>query len=445
MRRVQPSTIAMLCVLLLTSLLAGCATVTDEAADGIGDDAGEDGADADAPRGPTSEAEARRTFQMAMKGLNPGEEADANVSPPDRFAFVFELRASEDGEEFTSEMSFFMDNPADIMIMEMSGEAFQDETTSSSGMGMGGVMSDGSFVMARYHKTTFFGSTDSLAAFYNESAEPVDDWDDLEEDAVPSSVGDESDEEQSFSDPMGFLEEMDDPPLDAEVTYRSTTYNGDPAVEIHLSYDNATETVDMTATILLDPPFEGTDGPLPAQLEVTFTDKTAGNGTGTGTLLYTFSYADQADHDLLEPLARAESLTFSDQSSMEGMFGFGSDGQATNRSWTIKPAKNSGSVPLAEVEARLVSQATDEPLLAMPLEEGTAETSDLRLTYTDADGDGHVSEGDEILVEELSNETGGYTLQLYDEETGLAVTPGIGLWAALVGVTASALILRRRA
>lgn len=448
MTRLQISSVAMLCALLLTSLFAGCATVTDDAADQLGDDAGgEDGQDgASAPQGPTSEAEARATYRSALQGLTPGKD-DPNVTPPDRFGLSVEISGLDAGEGALGDMSFFIDTPANIMIMSMSGQAFQNETPTGGGMaaGMGGMMGEGGFLMAQYHKTTFFGSTDSLISMYNESAEPVEDWNDLQEEAGPAPSS-EDEEDAGIDDPLKILEELDDPPEDAELTYETTTYNGEPALEIHLSYDNATETVDMTAILLLDPPFEGADEPLPVKIELTFTDKnTTGDDLSQGKLLYTFTYADQATHDLLEPLGRAESLTFTDVEAVDSAFGMSSGEDVANKTWTIQPARNSGTVPLSEVEARLNGQASEEEtFLTVPLEEGTGETQDLRLTYTDADGDGHVSEGDTIRVEELSNGTSPYSLVLYDEETGLSVTPGLGLWAALAAVGLSAVAVGRR-
>lgn len=444
MTQFQARTILLFSALLLTALFAGCATDTGPATQ---PGSGEDGS----VPAPSDETEARQTFQTAMQSL--GGDDDANVTPPERFAFLFEMEGSEATEEGLGEMSFFIDTPRDILIMEMRGQAFQDDTPGGDGggMGMGGMMGEGSLVMARYHKTTFFGSTESLAAFYNGSAEPVDGWDDLDDDLGPSGMDDGGDEDdQVFSDPMGFLEQVDDPPEDAEVTYEMTTYHGDRALEVHLAYENETEQVDLTAILLLDPPFEGADGPLPARMEVSFTDKTVTDEEGEmgqGTLLYAFTYADQADHDLIGPLSRVESLTFTDEAAMDDMFSFGSGSETSNttESWTIQPASNTGTVPLDEVEARLTSQADpQEILLALPLEDGTIEDDRFRLTYTDTDADEHVSEGDTIQVEELSNQTTGYGLQLYDEETGLAVTPGIGLWAALGVLVLAAVAAGRR-
>lgn len=439
MTRFRSSTILLFSALLLTVFLAGCATVDDPATDQAG-----------SVPAPSTEAEARQTLETAMRSLG-GQDTDTNITPPDRFAFRFEMQGPQADDEL-GEMSFFIDTPADLLIMEMRGQAVPGQAPGSDGsqMAMGGMMEEGSFVMARYNKTTFFGSTDSLAAFYNESADPVDGWDDLDDDMGPPGMDDgDAGEDGTFSDPMRFLEEVDDLPEDAELTYEMTTYNGDRALEVQLAYENETEQVDLTAILLLDPPFEGADGPLPARMEVSFIDKTVTDEedqTGQGTLLYAFTYADQADHDLIDPLGRAESLTFADEESMDDMFSFGSGSESSNttQTWTIKPASNSGTVPLDEVEARLTSQAgMDEILLALPLEDGTTENDQLRLTYTDNDGDEHVSEGDTIRVEELSNETASYRLQLYDEETGLAVTPGLGLWAA-VGVLALAAVATGR-
>lgn len=453
MTQSQTSTVLILSALLLTVFLAGCATVTDPAAEQPG------GGDASIPA-PSTEGEARQTFVDAFRAITGDANATQPSDGPDRMSFSVEISDVDTGRTQAS-MGFLMDTVDSIMLMSMSGEAFTGDTGDPEGaMMMDGIFGDDSFVIASYHKTTFFGSTDKLSGFYNESAEPIEDWDDAKDASDPDTSGDEDEEGgEDPTDPMSFLEDLQEIPPNASFSFEETTYQGDAALEVHLAYENATGSVDMTVVLLLDPPFEGIEDPLPARIEATFHDTTAEeDDASNGKMIFEFGYEDGATHEMLAGIERAESLVFTNTSAMEDAFGGFETGDGADQSdessgetFTIQPALNAGTVPLTEVEARLVEDArgfeegnaNTSTLLTLPLEDETVEDDQLRLTYTDTDGDGHVSEGDTIRIEELSNETASYRLQLYDEETGLAVTPGMGLWAAL-GVLALAAVAAGR-
>lgn len=148
----------------------------------------------------------------------------------------------------------------------------------------------------------------------------------------------------------------------------------------------------------------------------------ASGGTVNVTANITYDAAPPAA--LGETLARAGTLTALNQTEwITAVRGEYDD--ETTRAWTLKPNATAARVALGEVELRVHARGglDEAPLLALPLETGAAESAALRLSFEDADGDGHASAGDVLRLEILDagREAGDYEIRLADEATGALI------------------------
>lgn len=407
-------------LLLLTVALAGCAS---EQGPPGGD--GGDGGDGEA----VSSREARSAYAGAVTVFQDGPSNASRVGM--KMSFTSENATGNQ----TGTVDALADEDKQLMIMTMSGRF------AASAGGQGSSESIETFVAAQVHKTNFFGVPPDLLGFYNESATPPEGFTSVE--ANPDAGPGSSDSGSGFADPTSLMSKLgEDPPEDAEFTAMETTYNGQPAIEIETTYTDANATYDVRAVVYTDPGrpalFEGSVEPT----------SEAGPEIEAGTFEVEFTYGEDATHDLEEGLTRLETMVFADEP--QG-FGGGSDtGRFTNH--TIKPSKNAGMVALDEVQVVVTtgtggpspSSDTGGPVLTLDAEQGSAQTGEVRVTYEDADGDGAVSPGDRIVLEDRNtSDSKTFSVKLHDEVSGLNLSPGAGLIGLLVGALAAGAVARR--
>lgn len=404
-------------LLLLTVALAGCASDQGPA--------GEDGTEDEA----ISSEEARSTYANAATVFEDGP-SDAT-----RVGMKMSFKSENATGNQTGTVDALADEDKQLMIMSMSGRF------AGSAGGQGTSESIETFVAGQVHKTNFFGVPPDLLGFYNESATPPEGFTSVETNPDPGPGS--SDASSGFADPTSLMSKLaEDPPEDATFTATETTYNGQPAVEIETTYTDANATYDVRAVVYTDPSrpalFEGSVEPTPA----------AGPEVEAGTFEVEFTYDEDATHDLEEGLTRLETMVFAGEP--QGFGGGADTGRFTNH--TIKPSKNAGMVPLHEVQVVVTTGAggpssssdTGGPVLTLDAEQGSAQTGEVRVTYEDADGDGAVSPGDRIVLEDRNtSDSKTFSVKLHDEVSGLNLSAGAGLFGLVAGALAAGAIARR--
>lgn len=411
-------------VLLLTVAFAGCAQ--DQAPGEDPSDGSED----------VSQAEARSSFQKAM------DVFQDSAQDQDRIQMRMEFTTPNGTGEQTGTVDALYDADQNMSIMSMSG-MFAEGTSGPGASGPSGSIDV--FVAAQVHKTSFFGVPPSVLGFYNESQEPPEGFTSV--DASPDAGGSDGDS-GTFSDPTTLMSDLsEEPPEEAEFTATETTHKGQEATEITATYRQDNATYDVRVIVY-------TETGLPALLEGEVTpDEDAPSKKEAGSFSVEFAYGEDATHEHEQAFVRLESMTYSTGEPQGMMMGQQSSERYTNR--TIQPSQNPGLVPLEEIQVQVTSESQGsmaggengtEPVLTLdPDEQTTAENENVSVTYEDADGDGAVSPGDRIVLEDLNtSDSERFSLQLHDEVTGMNLTPGLGVLSLLAGVALAA-VGRRRA
>lgn len=411
MRTPRTSTFLIVFALLTIAPMSGCLT--------------DDGGDGGAPPAMT-ESEARAAFTQALSTLESPPDAE---EAPAKLSMRVEAQAVNATEPQSFAMGGYLDTDAGILIFDMS-----MESTGSEDEG-GFFTMPSNLTFAQVGRTSIVGSNGTFTSAYNDSAEPPTSLNALEdeEDQAPGSTG------SGFPNPADLLDEVREAEAtgNATLTHEPTTYEGKDAVRIHVTFDNGTESGELTAMVWLEPTT------LPAYIELEARNATAEDPLQRhATIRFDFGYGDTATHPDLQALLRLEALTYmaEEDTTMMG----GEDGPTEH---TIQPSINPGLVPLEDVTLRATNGSSSEDggaVLELPLEEGTTANAHVRLTYTDVDDDGHVSPGDTLKLEPLSDDGDQWTLSLHDEVTGYTI-PGPGVLLALLGVAGAALTRRRAA
>lgn len=427
---------------LVTALLAGCASeTTDPPAPGRGDDPeGSEGTDGEetsteVKRGSAvAPDEARLTFLSAIDTIQASEDPG---DLPDRFGFSATFSGlGEDGSRTAGSMAFAMDAPANTVVMSIEGDLFDDMGEPDEDPFFPNPFEGATgFLFGQVGKTTFFGGLPGLIGLYNESAEPIEGWDDFKEsqERGPEDEEGAEDDEADLSDPFEIFEALEDFPEDATIEAHEATFMGEEALELLISWGEGNGTSTLQAVVFTDPA-------RPAFFEGTFADPTSDDPMERdGTMRIEFTYGHGADHPRLDDLQRLSSLVFLTVDDMNP-FGMGAQSEGP-KEYTIQPSDHGGTVALDDVTLHV--QEDQEDVLTLALEAGSAENEKVRATFEDVDGDGSVSEGDTITVEDLSGEDATYSIALEDEETGLMVVPGLAL-VLLLALSGLVAVSRRR-
>lgn len=231
---------------------------------------------------------------------------------------------------------------------------------------------------------------------------------------------------------------------------RAVTYRGEPAVQMHVTGQNAGgEEIDTDVIVRSDPPrlvrIEG--------------QETGGGQSGdpfaNAVLSMEFYAPDAIGLAAPEHVQRAMGLGFTSDGA--SAFDFGQQEEAREgphvENWTFW---GDAAIPLHEVAVLVKNDSGEsspggfpnfEPVSgeetrwSMYLSEGTKTVGNLTLTFDDADGSGTVSPGDVLRIEDASGEEP--SLALFDTKTGAYVVPGPALLVALGALALVALALRR--
>lgn len=390
-----------------------------------------------------SQAQARSNYLRAVSTLADGP---ANES---RVGMEMTWEAMNGSENGTGTMNALFDEENGLVIMSMRGALANPST------GMGGGEEIDVLLVGQVHKTSFFGVPPELIGVYNETTEPPEGFTSV--DASPDAgagSGGGGGQDGSLSDPTGFLQTLsEEPPEGTEYRAQATTYEGRDAIEVRSTYEDENGTVDARVIV-----YEDTS--RAALIEGKVQGQGSSGAAEDARFSVSFTYGDEAEHDQEEGLVRLESMTFT---SDDGLGGFSMAGPSEPRfeNRTIQPSQNPGMVPLDEVQVHVSpsdpsggfgGQADDgnatQPVLRLDADEGSASNEDVRVTFEDTDGDGAVSPGDRIVLEDLNTSDGQtFSLTLHDEVTGLNLSPspGLVLFGLAIGLAAvGSRSLRRR-
>lgn len=419
--------IALAVGLLAMAPLAGClepiGEATQEAIAGenatqqepVGEDEAElaeDGED-DGEQAPLNHDTAE-TYEAAFDSIEPGNDTAEAAS--------FDAHVELPSEEKRFNMSAYWNSDEQIVVV-----SFENGTPGAEN-GLQAEMTEG-LVFATVNKTTLFGVPPSMMADYNASESWDEDPFDFSEASDDTSQDVESSEDSMNLSSM--LEEVDELPEDANVSWNTITYQGDRAHEVEIQHENETDYIDLRAVIDLEEE-------RPLLLEGTFENETGDRVT----MEMRFAYGEDADHEYADELVRMEAMAISRE---EGSSQLGASNATQN--WTVLPSQNPGMVALEEVEVHLrTSQGGSgqgaDSAVTLPAEDGSLVNEDAELVYDDVDGDGAVSPGDQIRFTPRSEEAQGWSVSLHDEETGMHVTPGVGLVPALASLAGLAVLAR---
>lgn len=253
---------------------------------------------------------------------------------------------------------------------------------------------------------------------------------------VPTSAAPEDGPLAAFLDPEEALSSFTGSGVNV-TSVVPLVYRGKPAVEITLTHPQDGETVTSEVTVFTQPRrLARVETTLPAQ------GSQAGDPLAGGRLEGDFYYDGEVT--VRAPASATRALGLAYESDRSALFG----GDARNFTWTFL---RSEGIALGEVEAQVKTQdgqttgdlSTLPTAFALRLSDGTVARDGVTLTFTDADGDGKVSQGDTLRAE---IEEGGEfpTVVLYDTVTETYVVPGPGLVATLALAALAGLLLRRR-
>lgn len=413
-------------VLLVLAPTSGCLEAIGGAAQDAlrsgGSGASEDDSSPDeGPDGDLSEGQTAHPYEAALATVTPSDEEVL------RFSMAIEIEPLEDSEQESSRMKLFVDSQEHVMVLSV--------TNRSGGLSSSPSTDVDTAVVGAVANTSFLGTSKALLGIYNESRSWDQDWGNLTN-LAGSMANNNSGPAPELTDPSSLLEEMKDVPDDAEISSTETTYDGQPALELHVAYANATQEVDSTLVVARD-----TNRAL--HLEATVRGSGSGTLTGPGHVTVDFSYDAEATHPYSDELVRLETMTLTGSDDL--VLG----GYNETRSWTVQPSQNPGLIPLDDVEVH-VQDSWKQDLsgggaqIVLPAEQGRLATPNATVVYDDVDGDGHISSGDEIRLIANSTQAGSWSVALYDEETEMRVLPAPGLLAVVAAVGLVALTIRRR-
>lgn len=288
--------------------------------------------------------------------------------------------------------------------------------TESAGAGMGGMSAD------VFESFEMYQTPEGSVVIFNQTAML----------APP-------DAEETFGGGEGGIGDLTDPEAllgalrEDNITVQSvttTTLRNKAAIKMDVTtVDDEGESENVTIFLFQDPT-------RVARVEAVLPDDE--EQLGGATMVMDMLYDDEVTLAVPEGAKRALGLRYE---SDRNAFSFGDEGPAT---WTFQAA---GGIALAEVQAEVGPMgefAESEPTWVMPLTAGTKTESGVTLTFRDADGDGKVSEGDTLVIDD-TNADEPVQVALKDLVSGLRIVPGAGaLLVALAGLGA-ALAARRRA
>lgn len=382
---------------------------------------------------PTEEGTARSRYVHAMNALGDDEIERWSMS----------MRVEAASGSMVENSSMLVDTSKHVMVASIENETAGEgagSSTSEAPDPWGTPPSPDVLLFGQVGRTFLVGSQEPLVLMGNHSPDRGYPGESLN---LTSPYDDQEVPGQTGNGPDAFLQALQDVPEGAEVTERTITYEGQPATEMNVSYENATSSGDLRVVILHGPD-------RPALVEGTLTgphvDLTTGgsdDGQG-GTVRMTFAYGADATHPQEEAMIRAEAMTLSTDSPMLG----GSSGTGDGTT-VIQPSINPGLIPLEEVQVHLQlpdlngSIERSDPLLSLDAEDGETEIDGLVLRYEDTDGDGFVSPGDRVGYESNASNFSGYSVTLEDEVTGMKMTPAPGLAAIVLGALSAGALLRR--
>lgn len=418
-------------VLVTGPALAGC--MEDETAGDGAPSAGNASGDGSG----TDTSDVRNMVRESLP-LSGTKDASSDSETPDRIS----VNGRVDNGSGPMSFGILLDKNRELMVVSFGAENIEGASPLTPSK------LDGTMIVGQHGKVTGFGvfneTTKGLAAWYNESSEPVSEM--VKGDEAPATPGQgEAGSVSPFSPefaPTTLLENVTSQ-TDANATWSAskTTHQGKSALQAHVHDEQDGVTYDITAIAWTDPTrLAHLNGSIEAE-----DPSDLGEGMTSGTFEMSFGYGKDAAHPHEEGFVRAASLTFEDDDDMST--GWGTEDAGPTKNYTIKPTPADGAVPLDEATALVTSSssASEEPVLELPLEEATASNDDVELTYGDVDGDGLVSPGDTLSLTALGDEdASGYSLALEDEQTGIKVSPGAPLAAALAALGAGAAAPRRR-
>lgn len=411
--------------LLAGPALAGC--LEDKAGGNPGSqNASESGSGDGALDKSTVKQKIRESLPMATEGQEDKSDLPARVS----------IEGSVTNDSGTVSFGLLVDKPDKFMAfsMDMKGLSKAGSTTPSKG----------TFIMGQHGKVTTFGfaneTSTGFAAWYNKSADPVDELDEDTTSANQPGQGSSS----PFGDvnPTKILENVTER-FDGNASWSISRvqHEGRPAVEAHVRRTKEGATYEVTAVVWTDAErIAKVNGSIEAE-----DPSTLGEGVSEGTFTFEFAYGDDASHEYAKEVRRAASLAFKDQDDLSAFGG----GDEASKSYTVKPTPADGIVPLEKATAIVSGSSgvgsSDDGKLRMPLEDGSASAGDVRATFEDVDGDGLVSPGDQLGITALGDgSASSYSLTLLDEVTGVKVSPGVPAAALLAAVGGLAALAGRR-
>lgn len=407
--------------ILVAMVLAGCATNGGNPAD--------DGTGGTPATG-TGEVPTDVTTTQARDQL-----AHAVADMPDKFGMDFVVRSSAGKDLMTAKGTF--DNATGTSYFEMRADpsVFNQSGGEAGGMGeAAAAMFANGFAMY----TTPAGTV----LLFNGTAFAMPP-------ANESSTGGFATDQGAFgdvTDPESMLGALGE--ADVNVTnVKGVLFKGKPALEIDVRHeDDEGRQVESTVTVYTQTNrVAHIESVLPTGAGSSGQDPFAG-----ATFVGDFLYGDEASLQVSEAARRAHGLSYK---SDQNPFSFGSE-RPEAITWTFQV---DGDVPLGEVEVQVKDSSGSEggmgaaggadwtkmpTLWSMTLSEKTKAQDGLTLTFTDADNDGKVSQGDTLRIDA----EGDYpTVVLRDTKTNTYVVPGFEALALLGAVGLLALALRRRA
>lgn len=386
---VSPFKATLLTCLLLATAFAGCASdaPVDDSGDGFVDDGSSDPDDGSSESPPSSgapddefEDSPRGRFEQALESFS------SNATAPRHF--LYEVNKSE-GEGASTVYAFYFDSG--------------NHTTYYRSEGLTATGKRSESVNARVHVTDFYGrEVGQVRASRDASAEPFSSF---EERGGQATL-------VAYATPthLNVISGVHMLRLDSPDSSEETTRDGVP-VEV-LTYEASREGVPPTTVTLQKSPLRL----LSIQLV-----QDQGESSPLAFVNVTVKYGQAAVTPFVETLVRAETLTYDDIASAEAYDRVrnGYEEGLKNWTWTVMPAAHAPRVALAEAELRVEDRYREG--ITLDLSAGSAEDGAVRVTFTDADSDGFVGEGDSftLVVLDESKDVADYRVSLLDEKTGL--------------------------
>ena len=398
-----------LLVLLLSGavVLAGCATPADDNADDGTPTPGTSDGTPDDPGTPPTDYSAAQAASVL---------SGAAASFPARFGIEMTL-FHEDVEALSFDLSADEDTGESYLIMTGDPTVFAGE--GGSGVDLNFDFDEGMLIYTTTAGTVWQASGVAYVL-------PPDDGNSATSGMNPAAFLEDGPDELfgSFGDTEGV----------EVVSVTPMTYRGKAAVETLVRFTNETGSGEATIIIF-------TASERIAHMEATLTNlgtESAASLEGA-RFVADFFYEGEVTIAPAESILRANGLRYDSDAEP-----FGNNREAN---WTF--LVDSG-IALGELELHVkdASAATDmaaaNDTLVMALTSAAAEDAQVRLTFTDVDGDGTLSAGDTVHIVYLDENSATPTVVLYDTVTGTHVVPAVGVWALLGMLGVIAVALRRR-